>query len=574
MNTYNEIRNLNYKVRNLNQAFKCLRDYVKNNPGGEVYTEANLLLNSDYGSGYVYQSDFNQGVVDALDEAVKTVNGVEPDDSGDVTLDIPEVTAQTLFNDKTNIIDSATIYNSSSNVYFREHVVNDEETDNWGKTFYIVNGVPMSGVNYNDVWYYPIIIGNGALTEVNNNNIAHVGSSTVAIGMNSLRHFNPTTESFHNTSIGQGSLRYLINGGRNTAIGSLALGQLINGDRNIAIGASALANITTANNNTVIGAINKAGLNNVEELTNNIIIGYGFNEIGFRVDGNTGLTTVPKQTLTSYNDDSTGKAIVTKEVLDNKIANIDIPEVVTPIIKDDNDNLITEYVRDNPDKFDISGQRNIILSTRTIDTINVTGYDNFLHGESHSISGSLSAAFGANNIVGGSYSAAFGGNNTVGGTSSAAFGNNNIVGGNYSAAFGFINTVEGDYSTAFGANNIVGEDYSTAFGVNNSVGGHASVAFGSFNKAYSIDNGDDIPDDLRFSIGIGDSAERMNALSIFKNGEAWFDELTVDKIDNSKSNKVAITKEYLDLRVPTPPETGCYTLQSNDGIVSWIPCTE
>ena len=164
-----------------------------------------------------------------------------------------------------------------------------------------------------------------------------------------------------------------------------------------------------------------------------------------------------------------------------------------------------------------------------------------------------SAAFGGDHSIGGSYSAAFGFKNTLLESYSFAFGENNIVRVGHSSAFGFKNTVNGSYSTAFGNSNSIEGDNSSAFGAYNIVNINNSSAFGAYNNAYNLNNGDDVPDELCFSIGIGyagpDGQNRMNALSVFKNGEAWFDELTVDKIENSKSNKVAITEEYVDSKI-------------------------
>lgn len=477
MNTYNEIRNLNYKVRNLNQAFKCLRDYVKNDPGGgEVYTEANLLLNSDYGSGYVYQRDFNQGVVDALDEAVKTVNGVEPDDSGDVTLDIPEVTAQTLFNDVTNIIDSADIRISRSNVFFPS---GDMEPD-WGKTFYIVKGVPITAVmNASaDAWYYPTYLGPGSFGKVNKDNIALVGNNTVAIGNRALGDFNPTTTSTNNTAIGGLSMNSLINGATNTAIGTESLNDITEGSRNTVIGYKVLDGATKASGNTIIGTLLTAGsLGTGTEVNNQIAISYGEGQIGFRVDGNTGLTTVPKQTLTSYNDDTTGKAVVTKEVLDNEIANIDIPEVdLSNVLKKNEANTVTENfeITNGSSKFKLSDYFAIQAEVDGVSTINLGSDDGY----------------------------------------AVSYYNDN-----------------GRYFEAY-AGGISG-------------GGNG------------------------YDWSLGTRGQGTSGITLPITGE------------NDRTLPVSVNGNYADdngnieiNEIPTPPETGCYTLQSNDGIVSWIPCTE
>lgn len=251
--------------------------------------------------------------------------------------------------------------------------------------------------------------------------------------------------------------------------------------------------------------------------------------------------------------------------------NIDVTIAESQIIKDDKENLITEYVRDNPNLFEISGQHNIILSTHTNNPISVTGGNNFLQGGGHSILDWYSAAFGQDHSILGSYCAAFGFKNTINESYSVAFGGNNIVRGGYSSAFGYRNTINAGASSAFGIGNTIGGSDSFAFGSYNIVNSSNSSAFGSYNKVYSQI---DIPTEICFSIGIGYAGpggeDRMNALSVFKNGEAWFDELTVDKIENSKSNKVVVTKEYLDLRVPTPPETGTHVLKSVNGVVSWV----
>lgn len=222
--------------------------------------------------------------------------------------------------------------------------------------------------------YYNTAIGDSALKSLT------TGYANDAFGNDTL---NLCTTGTYNTAMGSNALSNLTTGAQNLAIGTFALLNNITGERNVAVGVSALMNntgsyntaigtraggnvsstgeqniiigyqagmnissgrlnlliectdggsittgsnniilnprrqsgITTGSNNTIIGGFNNslsAGL------TNNVIIATGLGVVRFQsID--TGLTTVPGQTNTLIDGDTTGKAVVTKEYTNNRL---------------------------------------------------------------------------------------------------------------------------------------------------------------------------------------------------------------------------------------------------------------
>lgn len=124
-----------------------------------------------------------------------------------------------------------------------------------------------------------------------------------------------------NLAVGNQSMRFFERGTRNTAVGGYAGRNFKNGDGNTLVGYWAGSNANdTLIGNTIIGNYSlPAG---TSSLKNNIIITSGaisdVNKIGFRVFED-GTSVVPKQTQATFDSDTTGKAIVTKEILENAI---------------------------------------------------------------------------------------------------------------------------------------------------------------------------------------------------------------------------------------------------------------
>ena len=173
-----------------------------------------------------------------------------------------------------------------------------------------------------------------------------IGTQNVAIGVNALRY---NLSGNKNTAVGTGAL-YRNTGSFNTAIGNVAGGNATSsGSYNILVGFQAGRDITTGNNNLLIENITNAsittgsyniilnpkqksgvttGSNNTiigcwdgtfaTGLTGNVILGNGSGSIRFQ-STDTGLTTVPGQTNTLINGDATGKAVATKEYVNNRL---------------------------------------------------------------------------------------------------------------------------------------------------------------------------------------------------------------------------------------------------------------
>ena len=193
-------------------------------------------------------------------------------------------------------------------------------------------------------------------------NLCTTGTFNLAIGIAAM--LNSTTAT-QNTAIGQYALQNNISGQKNTAIGLSALGQNTasyntaigsyaggavssTGTENILVGYQAGAYITSGRNNLLIENVGSnasitSGSYNIilnpkqrsgvttgsyntiigcfdntfaTGLTSNVIIANGLGSIRFQ-STDTGLTTVPAQTNTLINGDTTGKAVVTKEYLTN-----------------------------------------------------------------------------------------------------------------------------------------------------------------------------------------------------------------------------------------------------------------
>ena len=188
---------------------------------------------------------------------------------------------------------------------------------------------------------YNMAMGSGALMNLT------IGSQNLAVGANVLRN-NISGE--RNTGVGSGALQNNT-GSFNTAIGNLAGGlSTSSGNSNILIGLQAGRNVTTGSNNLLIENITNASITSgsfnivlnpkqksgvttgsyntiigcwdaafPNAMLNNVIIGDGQGNIRFRTT-DTGLTTVPGQTNTLIDGDTTGKTVVTKEYTNNRLA--------------------------------------------------------------------------------------------------------------------------------------------------------------------------------------------------------------------------------------------------------------
>ncbi|QHC84648.1 hypothetical protein AS589_07530 [Empedobacter brevis] len=218
------------------------------------------------------------------------------------------------------------------------YVNNGEDFDEkWGKFFYTSsssdNVTVATGIFNQKIktWNYPTFYGSGALYSLNTENIGTSKSYTTAIGTQSMYNFIGTlANSAYNTALGYRSMYGLKGGVSNIALGALALRSLTEGSFNVAIGTNTGSLLTSGNRNVLIGhAIGETGFTsgssntiigtftqNVlgEILNNNVIIGSGLNRVCFRVI-DSGLTTIPQQTNDVIENDTSGKAVITKEYL-------------------------------------------------------------------------------------------------------------------------------------------------------------------------------------------------------------------------------------------------------------------
>lgn len=139
-----------------------------------------------------------------------------------------------------------------------------------------------------------------------------------------------------NSAFGTNALRELEQGVGNSAFGNNAGRYVRLGDNNTFLGRSAgyslNLNRLTGSNNTFIGALAGNGVgasssgntiigvntSTSTEIHNEVIICYGNGQVAFR-KYNDGRVVIPTQTKETYVADSTGKAVVTKEILNSYI---------------------------------------------------------------------------------------------------------------------------------------------------------------------------------------------------------------------------------------------------------------
>ena len=141
------------------------------------------------------------------------------------------------------------------------------------------------------------------------------GSYNTAIGA-SAGGFNttPSTGS-SNILIGFQAGRDVTSGSNNLLIENITNASITSGSYNIVLNPKQKSGVTTGSYNTIIGCWD-GGFPTT--MANNVIIGDGQGNIRFRTT-DTGLTTVPGQTNTLIDGDTTGKAVVTKEYANNRL---------------------------------------------------------------------------------------------------------------------------------------------------------------------------------------------------------------------------------------------------------------
>lgn len=77
--------------------------------------------------------------------------------------------------------------------------------------------------------------------------------------------------------------------------------------------------------------------------------------------------------------------------------------------------------------------------------------------------------------------------------------------------------------------------------------------------------------DRIFNIGNGaNDLIRSDALTVYKSGLATLPSVNNNLISADESGRAIITKEFLDIRIPKPPDNGNYSLESYNGVVRWV----
>lgn len=149
-------------------------------------------------------------------------------------------------------------------------------------------------------------VGSGALAK-------NTGSNNTAIGY--LAGGSTTSSGNWNIVIGMQAGRDISAGGNNLLIENITNASITSGSFNIVLNPKQKSGVTTGSFNTIIGCWDGAFPN---AMANNVILGDGQGNIRFRTT-ETGLTTVPGQTNTLIDGDTTGKSVMTKEYVNNRL---------------------------------------------------------------------------------------------------------------------------------------------------------------------------------------------------------------------------------------------------------------
>ena len=140
-------------------------------------------------------------------------------------------------------------------------------------------------------------------------------------------------------------------------------------------------------------------------------------------------------------------------------------------------------------------------------------------GQHVTASGDNTIAFGWQTTASGLNSAVWGRNTVASGSFSTAFGDNTTASTHYATAFGGNTTASGHYSTAYGESTTASGWYATAFGLYTTAPSYAETTIGMYNSNYAHSSDLlSISSDRLFTIGNGTSANRKNALTIYKSG--------------------------------------------------------
>lgn len=275
---------------------------------------------------------------------LKTINGKTPDSNKNIDLSLEDILDKEelslnkiLETEEKSITDKKIRIKTGGSIY----VNNGEDFDEkWSKFFYTSssedNVTVATGIFNQTVktWNYPTFYGLGALYNLNTENVGSSKSYTTAIGTQSMYNFTGTlANSSYNTALGYRSMYNLKGGLSNVSIGGLSLKSLETGSFNVALGTTAGNLLKTGDRNILIGhAIGDTGFtsgsfNTIigtftesilgDTLDNNVIIGSGINRVCFRTS-ELGLTTIPQQTNSLIDSDTTGKSVLTKEYLNFK----------------------------------------------------------------------------------------------------------------------------------------------------------------------------------------------------------------------------------------------------------------
>lgn len=411
-----------------------------------------------------------------------------------------------------------------------------------------INVTPESFEESESEWFFPYALvseggAKGGQFTIQVNNDGYIGIAT-SIGtiddnthvsnnlyyggfaLNSLTRAAVSNGSNYNTAVGSQSLRYLIDGSRNTAIGSYAGRGIATGSRNITVGSHALYDsregfTTTAS--TIVG--NVRGIN--ENLVNSIVLSdgrdvSGTSGVGFWVKQN-GLTLIPRQTITTIDNDTTGKAVITKEYFDANSGGGELVQITEGL----NTGWGLKYRADNPNRYGDIGNNAIDLSisNSSSSTRGATGsYSTVSGGQNNTSTSNYSTVSGGyNNTASGVESATVSG----GASNTASEFGSTVSGGGFNTASGTYSTVSGGYvNTANSYGEWVGGIYGTI------PSGQSAITFVATDRLFNIGNGTS-------------TSARSNAFTILKNGLATLPSVTNTLIDAEPTGKAVVTKEWV-----------------------------
>lgn len=419
-------------------------------------------------------------------------------------------------------------------------------------------------------WNSNSLIGGESNTIIMSEMSSIIGGAGNRIATNSPKTFDENSKNGFNTILG-GKSNSIVSSmmGTRPAFASVILGGENNsaqGYYNIVAGIGNYAVTLGESMFGIYGTQQAPFMSGYTRLPNARIFNIGVGTIDTPADGLSvfvnGLVTAPSATNELIDSESTGKALITKEYFDANKGQ----QTTQEFVKNKSGWSLSHAIK-NPTYYGVIGLNAINLSVNEFaSTTGATGQYSFTIGNETTASGLYSFAGGNKAIASESSSFAFGTETTASSRSAFAINSGTTASGLYSFASGNSTTASGEASFASGYLAKANGKYSFASGRSTTATGEGSFVIGYKSKTnglYSFATGfaNTTSGDYEtvvgysatamtnrvFGVGCGDSEYvKKDGLNVMKTGLITAPSLTTTLINDDTTNKVLITKEYLN----------------------------